>query len=73
MPLRGHHPGALGRRGDVHHEHLRGLEERVLPRQRVGDLPAVAVLQLKTSPDGGTLYAATHGRGIYTIRTGTLR
>ncbi|SOE06961.1 glycosyl hydrolase [Streptomyces sp. Ag109_G2-15] len=36
--------------------------------QRVGDLPAVAVLQLKTSPDGGTLYAATHGRGIYTIR-----
>ncbi|MFH8336652.1 glycosyl hydrolase [Streptomyces sp. AM6-12] len=41
--------------------------------KRVGDLPAVAVLQLKTSPDGGTLYAATHGRGIYTIRTGTLR
>ncbi|MFF5014691.1 glycosyl hydrolase [Streptomyces sp. NPDC001165] len=36
--------------------------------QRVGDLPAVAVLQLKTSPDGGTLYAATHGRGIHTIR-----
>ncbi|SEE18884.1 hypothetical protein SAMN04490357_7218 [Streptomyces misionensis] len=35
--------------------------------KRVGDLPAVAVLQLKTSPDGGTLYAATHGRGIYTI------
>ncbi len=24
--------------------------------------PAVAVLQLKLSPDGGTLYAATHGR-----------
>ncbi|MFF4801316.1 glycosyl hydrolase [Streptomyces sp. NPDC001351] len=36
--------------------------------QRVGDLPAVAVLQLKLSPDGSTLYAATHGRGIYTIR-----
>jgi hypothetical protein len=26
------------------------------------------VLQLKLSPDGGTLYAATHGRGIYTIK-----
>ncbi|MET8953312.1 glycosyl hydrolase [Streptomyces sp. NPDC004393] len=36
--------------------------------QRVGSLPAVAVLQLKLSPDGSTLYAATHGRGIYTIR-----
>ncbi|MFF8024154.1 glycosyl hydrolase [Streptomyces sp. NPDC007896] len=36
--------------------------------QRVGRLPAVAVLQLKLSPDGGTLYAATHGRGIYTIK-----
>ncbi|WP_069770744.1 glycosyl hydrolase [Streptomyces sp. LUP30] len=36
--------------------------------QRVGSLPAVAVLQLKLSPDGKTLYAATHGRGIYTIR-----
>ncbi|MER5342071.1 glycosyl hydrolase, partial [Streptomyces mirabilis] len=35
--------------------------------QRVGNLPAVAVLQLKLSPDGRTLYAATHGRGIYTI------
>ncbi|MGW0996859.1 glycosyl hydrolase [Streptomyces sp. NPDC002523] len=36
--------------------------------QRVGDLPAVAVLQLKTGPDGRTLYAATHGRGIYAIK-----
>ncbi|MFF8596445.1 glycosyl hydrolase [Streptomyces sp. NPDC015220] len=36
--------------------------------RRVGSLPAVAVLQLKLSPDGGTLYAATHGRGIRTIR-----
>jgi hypothetical protein len=36
--------------------------------QRVGDLPAVAVLQLKLGPDGSTLYAATHGRGIYTIK-----
>ena len=36
--------------------------------QRVGSLPAVAVLQLKLSPDGKTLYAATHGRGIYTIK-----
>ncbi|MHB9863196.1 beta propeller repeat protein [Streptomyces sp. YIM S03343] len=36
--------------------------------RRVGDLPAVAVLQLKLSPDGSTLYAATHGRGIYTIK-----
>ncbi|WP_432027659.1 glycosyl hydrolase [Streptomyces sp. 1222.5] len=41
--------------------------------QRVGDLPAVAVLQLKTSPDGGTLYAATHGRGIYSVRLRHLR
>ncbi|MCH0559206.1 glycosyl hydrolase [Streptomyces sp. MUM 16J] len=36
--------------------------------RRIGRLPAVAVLQLKTSPDGGTLYAATHGRGIYTVK-----
>ncbi|MCL6671941.1 glycosyl hydrolase, partial [Streptomyces panaciradicis] len=36
--------------------------------QRVGSLPAVAVLQLKLSPDGRTLYAASHGRGIYTIK-----
>ncbi|MET8097191.1 glycosyl hydrolase [Streptomyces sp. NPDC005236] len=41
--------------------------------QRVGSLPAVAVLQLKTSPDGRTLYAATHGRGIYTFRVRDLR
>jgi hypothetical protein len=34
--------------------------------RRVGSLPAVAVLQLETGPDG-LLYAATHGRGIYTI------
>jgi hypothetical protein len=39
-----------------------------LLRGRVGDLPAVAVLQLKLSPDGSTLYAATHGRGIYSIK-----
>ncbi|AEY86038.1 hypothetical protein SHJG_0761 [Streptomyces hygroscopicus subsp. jinggangensis 5008] len=36
--------------------------------QRVGSLPAVAVLQLKLSPDGRTLYAATHGRGIHSIK-----
>ncbi|KUN29823.1 glycosyl hydrolase [Streptomyces antibioticus] len=36
--------------------------------QRVGSLPAVAVLQLKLSPDGSTLYAATHGRGIHTFK-----
>ncbi|MER6458524.1 glycosyl hydrolase [Streptomyces sp900105245] len=41
--------------------------------KRVGDLPAVAVLQLKTSPDGGTLYAATHGRGIYSVKLRHLR
>ncbi|MEU6773696.1 glycosyl hydrolase [Streptomyces sp. NPDC046759] len=41
--------------------------------QRVGSLPAVAVLQLRTSPDGGTLYAATHGRGIYTVKVCDLR
>ncbi|MGW3209833.1 glycosyl hydrolase [Streptomyces sp. NPDC001135] len=41
--------------------------------QRIGGLPAVAVLQLRTSPDGGTLYAATHGRGIYTVRVRDLR
>jgi hypothetical protein len=35
--------------------------------KRVGQLPAVAVLQLKLSPNGKTLYAATHGRGIHTI------
>ncbi|MFF7355854.1 glycosyl hydrolase [Streptomyces filipinensis] len=36
--------------------------------ERIGRLPAVAVLQLKAGPDGRTLYAATHGRGIYTVR-----
>jgi hypothetical protein len=36
--------------------------------QRVGPLPAVAVLQLKLGPDGLPLYAASHGRGIDTIR-----
>ncbi|WP_225846250.1 glycosyl hydrolase [Streptomyces sp. HPF1205] len=35
--------------------------------ERVGRLPAVAVLQLKLGPDG-QVYAATHGRGIYSIR-----
>ncbi|SEF93135.1 hypothetical protein SAMN05216223_102521 [Actinacidiphila yanglinensis] len=34
--------------------------------QRVGKLPAVAVLQLKSGPDG-RIYAATHGRGLYSI------
>jgi hypothetical protein len=34
--------------------------------QRVGHLPAVAVLQLKAGPHG-SIYAATHGRGIYSI------
>lgn len=33
---------------------------------RVGRLPAVAVLQLKSGPDG-RVYAATHGRGLYSI------
>ena len=33
---------------------------------RVGKLPAVAVLQLKAGPDG-RVYAATHGRGLYSI------
>ncbi|CAG6397688.1 glycosyl hydrolase [Streptomyces cocklensis] len=33
---------------------------------RVGNLPAVAVLQLKSGPDG-RVYAATHGRGLYSI------
>ncbi|MFB7507070.1 WD40/YVTN/BNR-like repeat-containing protein, partial [Streptomyces broussonetiae] len=41
--------------------------------QRIGTLPAVAVLQLKASPDGSTLYAATHGRGIYTVKVHDLR
>ncbi|GHH84010.1 hypothetical protein GCM10018793_47270 [Streptomyces sulfonofaciens] len=40
--------------------------------QRVGELPAVAVLQLEIGPDG-KLYAATHGRGIYTLPVGDLR
>ncbi|MBM9507672.1 glycosyl hydrolase [Actinacidiphila acididurans] len=35
--------------------------------ERVGNLPAVAVLQLKSGPDG-KVYAATHGRGIWSIR-----
>lgn len=34
--------------------------------ERVGSLPAVAVLQLRIGPDN-KLYAATHGRGIYTM------
>lgn len=34
--------------------------------KRVGELPAVAVDQLKLGPDG-KLYAATHGRGIWSI------
>ncbi|TKA04683.1 beta propeller repeat protein [Actinacidiphila oryziradicis] len=41
--------------------------------KRIGRLPAVAVLQLKLSPNGSTLYAATHGRGIYTIGVRGLR
>ncbi|GHJ42158.1 glycosyl hydrolase [Streptomyces sp. TS71-3] len=40
--------------------------------KRVGSLPAVAVLQMEIGPDG-LLYAATHGRGIYTTRVGDLR
>ncbi|WP_030901567.1 glycosyl hydrolase [Streptomyces sp. NRRL F-5126] len=40
--------------------------------KRVGDLPAVAVLQLEVGPDG-KLYAATHGRGIYTMPVRELR
>jgi hypothetical protein len=34
--------------------------------QRLGRLPAVAVLQLKSGPDG-RIYAATHGRGLYSL------
>ncbi|CCB76734.1 MULTISPECIES: hypothetical protein [Streptomycetaceae] len=34
--------------------------------QRLGRLPAVAVLQVKLGPDG-RIYAATHGRGIWSI------
>jgi len=34
--------------------------------QRLGALPAVAVDQLKVGPDG-RLYAATHGRGLWSI------
>ncbi|MFE0459713.1 glycosyl hydrolase [Kitasatospora sp. NPDC058965] len=34
--------------------------------KRVGELPAVAVDQLKLGPDG-KLYAATHGRGLWSI------
>jgi hypothetical protein len=34
--------------------------------QRLGHLPAVAVLQLKSGPDG-RIYAATHGRGLYSV------
>nr|WTB33388.1 glycosyl hydrolase [Streptomyces sp. NBC_00830] len=40
--------------------------------ERVGSLPAVAVGQLKTGPDG-KLYAATHGRGIYTTPVSELK
>ncbi|WP_405795587.1 glycosyl hydrolase [Streptomyces longwoodensis] len=40
--------------------------------QRVGTLPATAVLQLKLSPNGKTLYAATHGRGIWSVGVGQL-
>ncbi|MDH6128979.1 glycosyl hydrolase [Kitasatospora sp. GP82] len=35
--------------------------------QRLGELPAVAVDQLKFGPDG-RLYAATHGRGLWALR-----
>ncbi|WP_377271365.1 two-component regulator propeller domain-containing protein [Peterkaempfera sp. SMS 1(5)a] len=38
----------------------------------VGRLPAVAVLQLKTGPDG-RLYAASHGRGIWSMALASLR
>lgn len=66
--------------GRLRHRHTVGRPRRRhrprcrLPRpgrstwQRVGDLPAVAVLQLKLGLDGRTLYAATHGRGIYSIK-----
>jgi hypothetical protein len=40
--------------------------------KRVGSLPAVAVLQLEIGPDG-KLYAASHGRGIYTIAVHDLK
>ena len=35
--------------------------------QRLGELPAVAVDQLKLGPDN-RLYAATHGRGLWSMR-----
>ncbi|MCD0483405.1 glycosyl hydrolase [Streptacidiphilus sp. ASG 303] len=38
----------------------------------VGDLPAVAVQQLKLGPDG-KVYAATHGRGIWSVKAADLR
>ncbi len=37
-----------------------------------GNLPATAVMQLRTGPDG-RLYAATHGRGIWAIDARQLR
>jgi len=40
--------------------------------KRVGQLPAVAVLQLKAGSDG-RIYAATHGRGIYSFPIKKLR
>ncbi|MEV8566186.1 glycosyl hydrolase [Streptomyces sp. NPDC051322] len=40
--------------------------------ERLGSLPAVAVLQLRVGPDN-KLYAATHGRGIYTMSVRGLR
>ncbi|MCW2708620.1 MAG: glycosyl hydrolase, partial [Frankiales bacterium] len=35
--------------------------------KRVSGFPYVTVMQLKVAP-GGTVYAATHGRGIWTVR-----
>jgi photosystem II stability/assembly factor-like uncharacterized protein len=32
-----------------------------------GNLPTTATLQLKVGPDGAKLYAATHGRGIWSF------
>ncbi|MFI0899056.1 glycosyl hydrolase [Streptomyces sp. NPDC020983] len=40
--------------------------------ERVGRMPAVAVLQLKPGPDG-RIYSATHGRGLYAINAGSLK
>ncbi|MER7535351.1 hypothetical protein ABTX77_11255 [Streptomyces sp. NPDC097704] len=46
----------------------RGRGGAVDPKNADHVFLAVAVLQLKLGPDGTTLYAATHGRGIHGIQ-----